>query len=47
MKIRRFKNVRFEGDWEYNFIGKKWNLRIGRSQVALWHNNERLIGWTR
>lgn len=40
MKIRWFGHVRFKNDWELNLIGKKWNLRIGRSQVALWRNYE-------
>lgn len=38
MKIRVFRSVRFRNDWELNLIGKVWNLRIGRSQVALWRN---------
>lgn len=35
--IRFFRSVRFPGDWELNFVTKIWNLRIGRSQFALWH----------
>jgi hypothetical protein len=40
MKIKCFRSVRFHNDWEFNLIGKRWNLRIGRSQVALWRNYE-------
>lgn len=36
MKIKFFNSVRFHGDWELNFIGNKYNLRIGRSQFAFW-----------
>lgn len=38
MRIKYFNNVRFKNDWEMNFVGKVWNLRIGRSQFALWKN---------
>jgi len=31
------------GDWEFNMIGKVWNLRIARSQIALWKNYVPLI----
>ena len=36
MTIRVFRSVRYPGDFEVNLIGRVWNLRIGRSQVALW-----------
>lgn len=45
MKIRFFKSVRFYNDWELNFIGKVWNLRIGRSQVALWKFDRPILQW--
>lgn len=45
MKIRFFRNVRFPGDWEINFIGKRLNLRIGRSQVTLWRDYEPVASW--
>lgn len=38
MSVRFFKSVRFAGDWELNFVGKVFNLRVGRSQLALWRN---------
>lgn len=38
MKARFFNSVRFDGDWELNFIGSRLNLRIGRSQFALWRD---------
>lgn len=31
--------------FEKNFVGKKWNVRIGWHQVALWRNHEDLINW--
>lgn len=37
-KVKYFSRVRFDGDWELNIIGKVWNFRIGRSQIALWRN---------
>ena len=38
MRFRFFRSVRFPGDFEFNFIGSRWNLRIGRSQFALWRD---------
>lgn len=43
MKLKCFRSVRFKNDWELNLIGKKWSLRIGRSQLALWRNYEPLF----
>lgn len=37
MKIKFFKSVRFGGDWEFNLVGRWINIRIGRSQLALWY----------
>lgn len=45
MKLRAYRNVRFDGDWEINLIGRVWNLRIGRSQIALWRNYEPVFCW--
>lgn len=36
MKIKTFRNVRFDGDWEIDLMGHRWQFRIGRSQVAFW-----------
>lgn len=36
MKIRYWQSVRYKNDWELNFIGKRWNLRIARHQIAFW-----------
>lgn len=47
MKIKTFRSVRFQNDWEINFIGKVWNLRIGRSQVSLWRNYRSLFSYFR
>lgn len=38
MKIKWFRSVRYVNDWELNFVGKVWNLRIARNQIALWRN---------
>lgn len=43
MKIKLFRAVRGPGDWELNFVGRIWNFRIGRSQLALWKNYEPLF----
>lgn len=32
---------------EINFIGKKWNLRIGTKQVALWRYYIPVFIWTK
>ena len=48
MQTKFFKNVRFQGDWEWNLITKFFNLRIGYSQIALWNNkNEIIFNWVR
>lgn len=47
LTIRTFGSVRYPGDWEINVIGRVWNLRIGRSQVALWRNYTALFDWHR
>jgi len=47
MTLRFFKSVRFNGDWELNFIGKVFNLRIGRSQFALWRNYDPIFNVVR
>lgn len=39
MKIKFFKHG-VGGGWELNFIGKKYNLRIARHQLAFWKNYE-------
>jgi hypothetical protein len=36
MKYKFFKSVRFERDWELDLFIGKYQLRIGRSQIALW-----------
>ena len=36
MEIRRFKNVRVPGDWEYTIFVGPLQVRIGRSQFAIW-----------
>lgn len=40
MKVKFFNSVRFKGDWEINFIGERYNLRIGRSQFAFWKDHQ-------
>lgn len=45
MNIKYFKSVRFQGDWELNFIGEIWNLRIGRSQITLWKKDNIIWSW--
>lgn len=40
MKIKFFRHVGPDKDWELNFIGSVWNLRIGSAQFALWRNYE-------
>jgi hypothetical protein len=47
MKIKWFRSVRFQNDWELNFIGKVWNLRIARHQFALWRNYIALFNFCR
>ena len=37
MKIRFFKHG-VGNDWEVNFIGKTYSLRIARHQLAFWKN---------
>lgn len=38
MKVKWFRSVRYRNDWELNFVGKVWSLRIARNQIALWRN---------
>lgn len=45
MKIRFFRSVRHKNDWELNFIGKVYNLRIARKQIAFWRNYEPVFSW--
>lgn len=45
MEIKYFDDVRFKGDWEWNLIGKNLNIRIGRSQWALWWKYRPIINW--
>lgn len=47
MMIKRFYDVRFPGDWEWNFVGSRWNLRIARTQLALWRDFKPLLDWRR
>lgn len=47
MKIKTFRSVRFKNDWEFNLIGRVWNLRIGRSQLSLWKNSQSIFSWFR
>jgi hypothetical protein len=44
MKIRTFKHGVGNG-WELNFIGKVYNLRIARHQIAFWKYNEPIFQW--
>ena len=43
MKIKFFKRVRFKGDWELNLISEWLNIRVGRSQFAVWWKDEPII----
>lgn len=48
LEVRRFKNVRFKGDWEYNFITRWGQLRLGRSHIALWADSSKpVFSWMR
>lgn len=47
MEMMFFRNVRFPGDWEANLVGQRWNVRVGRSQVALWRDFKPLFCWLR
>jgi hypothetical protein len=40
MEFKRFSNVRAPGDWEWGWVGWKYQLRIGRSQFAFWINDK-------
>lgn len=44
MKIRFFKHG-IGNSWELNFIGKKYNLRIAKHQIAFWKNNEAIFNF--
>jgi hypothetical protein len=45
MKIKFFKHG-VGNKWELNFIGKVYNLRIARCQIAMWKNYEFLFNYT-
>ncbi len=36
IKFTRFSNVRAAGDWEWTVILGRLQIRIGRSQSAIW-----------
>jgi len=38
--LKLFRDVRFKGDWELDYIHRKFQLRIGRSQIACWIGDE-------
>ncbi len=42
MKIRKFKKG-VGSNWELNFIGKTYNLRIAKHQIAFWKNYNSII----
>jgi hypothetical protein len=44
MSIRYFG---YPGDQELNLIGRVWNFRVGRKQVALWRNYEPIFNFCR
>lgn len=39
VKIRTFLHG-YGGGWEGNILGRRWALRIGRYQLALWRDYE-------
>ena len=45
MWFKQYSDVRAVGDWEWNWIGEKYNLRIGRSQFAFWINYEPIFNF--
>lgn len=45
MQIKFFRSVRYRNDWELNFIGKVWNFRIARRQIAFWRNYKPLFNY--
>jgi hypothetical protein len=45
MKIIWFRSVRFKNDWELNFVGSVYNLRIARRQFAFWRNYKPLFNF--
>lgn len=44
MKIKMY---RYPGEWELNFVGKVWNLRLGNIQCALWRNYRPVFSFVR
>jgi len=42
MKIRTFKNG-YKNGWEINFIGKVFNFRIAKFQLAAWKKYNQII----
>lgn len=44
MKVRFFRRG-YRSGWELNIIGRVWNLRIARHQVALWKNQEAVFNF--
>lgn len=43
MGVVFFKAVRCPGDWELNLVGKRLNIRIARSQFAIWWDMKPVI----
>lgn len=44
MRLSTFRHG-YKGGWECNLIGRRWNLRIARYQVALWRDYSLIVGW--
>lgn len=44
VKYFRFPKGSFNS-WELNFIGKVYNLRIAKNQIAFWKNHEPIFNW--
>jgi hypothetical protein len=44
-RVEFFRAVRFSGDWEWSYIGKRWQVRLGRSQIAVWRDLHPLFCW--
>lgn len=45
MEVRFYRAVRCAGDWELNLVGQRLNIRIARSQFAIWLNYRPLVDW--
>lgn len=43
MKIKFFNYTDNPKYWELNFIGKKYNFRIGSRQIAFWKNYQAIF----